>query len=486
MRSALDHLIVLAAAVALVLPATARAEPVVEVGHGQQPSAVTDAAGTLHVLWRDVTAPMVPLLYCRVPAGGSSCTPVELAHWATWFPHLLLRPQDGALIALFSTLDDVDQVLVSTDGGTTWSGPTTISAGLGDIYDAELTPDGGFVDMIRGSGIDSTFQRAPLGGGVEQRLVSLGRAESVRWPRLTHLPDGRPVVIAHFTPDRLGARVPAAGADPDVQAAWGPVGAWRQLGNTDASDADAGPTGTWLAATDEHPQPDGHPLVRIRRWGAHGFALPRTIGALARPAPASLGEADSTPFGAALDVDLAGRLHVAWTRAPQQCGGQHCLVYRRTERGGFDAPVVYPVGSDLLDQPERFAVAANSGGSGWLVWAALGDRIRAVPLVTPTRGARVGSRRIGRRRVTIPDFYGCVPSGGVFTARLRVDGRRGARIVSVRFSFDAGQPARSDRRAPYRVRFRLAFPPGTRHVVRATVRYGGGRSVSVGRTFVMC
>jgi hypothetical protein len=140
---------------------------------------------------------------------------------------------------------------------------------------------------------------------------------------------------------------------------------------------------------------------------------------------------------------------------------------------------------------ERFAVAANSGGSGWLVWDDLSDRVRAVPLVTPPRGSRVGSRRIGRRRVTVPDFYGCVPSGGVFVHRLKVDGRRGAQILSVRFFFDAGQPARTDRRAPYRISFTLAFAPGTRHVAAAVVRYRlpGSRKVRtarVGRTFVMC
>ena len=75
--------------------------------------------------------------------------------------------------------------------------------------------------------------------------------------------------------------------------------------------------------------------------------------------------------------------------------------------------------------------------------------------------------------------------------RLRVDGRRGTTIVSVRFFFDAGQPARIDHRAPWRTSFRLAFAPGTRHVAGAIVRYRllGSRTVRsarIGRTFVMC
>jgi hypothetical protein len=84
-----------------------------------------------------------------------------------------------------------------------------------------------------------------------------------------------------------------------------------------------------------------------------------------------------------------------------------------------------------------------------------------------------------------------VASGGVFVHRLRIDGRRGARIVSVRFFFDAGQPARTDHRAPFRISFRLAFAPGSRHVAAAVVRYRlpgerRVRSVRLGRTFVMC
>jgi hypothetical protein len=61
----------------------------------------------------------------------------------------------------------------------------------------------------------------------------------------------------------------------------------------------------------------------------------------------------------------------------------------------------------------------------------------------------------------------------------------------VRFFFDAGQPARTDRRPPYRISFTLPFAPGSRHVASAIVRYRlpGSRKVRkarVGRTFVMC
>ena len=49
--------------------APAGAEPVATLAQGSPPSAVTDAAGTLHVVWRQFNVPG-NLLYCRVPAGA--------------------------------------------------------------------------------------------------------------------------------------------------------------------------------------------------------------------------------------------------------------------------------------------------------------------------------------------------------------------------------------------------------------------------------
>jgi hypothetical protein len=484
-------------AVAVWGAAPAGAEPVLELGHGRQSSAVTDAAGTLHAVWRDPTSTPVsqPMFYCRVAAGGNACAPVGLTTDVRGAPRLFVRSQDGVLFVVFpgvdGTLGQTTKMMASADGGTTWSAPVNLGAGLADMDDAALSPDGGFVDTVasRVTG-EVLYQRVALGGATEQRVVSLGVKKDLRPPRVSHLPDGRPVVIAHYATGRVGARVPAAGADPDVQASWGPATAWRSIARVDASDADVGPTGSWLLATVARTAADGSFPVRTWRWGPRGFEDPHTIGALARRSGGSVGQAQPTPL-VALDVDLAGRLHAAWPLTQPACGGRLCIVYRRTDRNGFGPPIVYPVGQAAADTVQRFTIAANSGGSGWLVWDDLSDRVRAVALVTPPRGSRVGSRRIGRRRVTIPDFYGCVPTGGVFVHRLRVDGRRGARIVSVRFFFDAGQPARTDHRAPFRLAFRLGFPPGSRHVAAAIVRYRlpgerRVRSVRVGRTFVMC
>jgi hypothetical protein len=357
-------------------PTSAAAAAVVEIGAGEQPSAVTDAAGTLHIVWRDPATPNVPVRYCRVPPGGAGCAPVEIGYEAGWAPHLMLRPADGALIVVFSRNDGATMTLASGDGGATWTPAAPVGVGLGNVYDAELTPDGSAVDTVAFSVVDVRFQRVQLGGGVESRVVSLGRPRSVRAPRVTHLPDGRPVVAAQYQAHVLGTRLPARGADPDVQGAWGSSRALRRLRRADTSDADSGPIGTWLVATTEGGGPTDP--IRIWRWRARGFTPPRTIGALHRRAPTTLGRGTPGPKTVALDVAPDGRIFVAWSLLPGQCRGRHCLVYRRTGRRGFRRRVIHPVGTGTFEQPDQIRIAATTGGRGWLVWSTHAGRIRAL------------------------------------------------------------------------------------------------------------
>ena len=59
---------------------------------------------------------------------------------------------------------------------------------------------------------------------------------------------------------------------------WTTPGAWRSLAGADASAADAGPTGTWLLATNRHRTSTGTLPVRIWRWGEPlEFPLPPAL-----------------------------------------------------------------------------------------------------------------------------------------------------------------------------------------------------------------
>jgi hypothetical protein len=237
----------------------------------------------------------------------------------------------------------------------------------------------------------------------------------------------------------------------------------------------------------------GGQSLRIWRFNGRRFVKPRSLGTIGGPATSNvLGVKLVNISGKDLEQDAGGRLHVAWARY-ELCGPKRqCLVYRRNEPRGFGPPVVYPLSLGMRE-PHSIVLAPNEGGSGWMVWRpdGGGEASFATPLVTPPRGSRIGSRRIGRsRRITVPTHYACIAPGGRFVHRALVSGRRrGVTIVSVRFSFDGGQLARTDHHAPYRIVYRLSFPAGTRHVAEARVTYrlnGRTRHTSLGRAIVMC
>jgi hypothetical protein len=501
------RLFVVVAAWALALPCAAGAEPIVSLGPtAGPPSAVTDGTGTLHVVWHTYEQQGGPdmLSYCRVPAGGTTCTPTILGGFPSIVvgnPHLLLRRQDGALIVVVPGDDaqsnHVTFELVSGDGGATWSGPTIVGIGQYDIDDAALTPDGSAVDTLEDFVTSMSWQRVPVGGAAESRIVSLtaepngGGTGFVFDGNVGYLPDGRAMIVGR-SPDVGGGiryRVLRAGADPYANGSWTPWSAAPALGGVSVIAA-FGPNGIW--ALTHNSVADGASL-QVWRFDGRRFQRPRSLGTIGGRATSNV--LGATPnAGGAYDFaqDAGGRLHVASSR-PGLCGARRqCLVYRRNEPRGFGQPVVYPLPVGV-DQPQYVRLAPNEGGSGWLVWRAGfgGSPSYATPLVTPPRGSRIGSRRIGRsRRITVPTHYACVAPGGRFVHRLLVSGRRrGVRIVSVRFSFDGGQLARTDHRVPYRVVYQLPFAAGTRHVAEARVTYrlsGRVRRTSVGRAIVMC
>jgi hypothetical protein len=173
------------------------------------PSAVTDGAGTLHAVWHTYEQQSGPdtLSYCRVPAGGTACTPMILGGFPSIVvgnPHLLLRKQDGALVVVVPGNDDqarnVTFELTSVDGGTTWSGPSIVGVGQYDIDHPALTPDGSAVDTLEDFVTHMSWQRVAISSPptpAETRLVSL-----------TAEPDGRDT---SFVNSPTSATCPTAG-----------------------------------------------------------------------------------------------------------------------------------------------------------------------------------------------------------------------------------------------------------------------------------
>ena len=335
----------------------------------------------------------------------------------------------------------------------------------------------------------------PIDGGVETRSVELRHNADgsdpfqTGTPNVGQLADGRPMIVGEGTDLGVRPRV-LAGADPYVSTNWTAWSATPRLGGIGVRVA-FGPNGTWALTSGSVLYSGFH----VWKWNSTRFAKPRSLGTIGGPATSNLigGVNIGNIHLPAFAQDAGGRLHAVWDQY-QLCGTRrHCLIYRRNEPRGFGPPVVYPLPAGL-NEPRAIAIAANAGGSGWIVWsdgvAGASGADFATPLVTPPRGSRVGSKRIQRRRVTVPAHNGCIPPGGRFVHRLLVSGRRaGVRIRSVRFSFDDGALARIDRRPPFRVVYRLPFAAGTRHVARAEVTYRSGRrtrTTSVGRMIVIC
>lgn len=382
-----------AAALLLAVAGPASAAPhVVQLSPsgGGEPSAVTDAAGTLHAVWsqRPPGDPLNPYIaYCRVPAGAASCSPVELGPPPSGQvygpPTILLRPSDGALVVLATDLlpppgggIDVNTTvaIVSTDGGITWSAPAVVGYGEFAVDHAVFTPDGAAIETYNVSPNPGTYQRVPLpGGAAEQRLIGL-QSQSVSSGAhyafdsdLGHLPDGRTIVVGSTPSARLAFRVLAPGADPFAPASWAPWERGRSPVEVDGPLLGSGPSGTWLEGT-------AGGQVRVWKWRAGSFVAAARLGSDGGPSTRT-----------AFDVDPAGRRHVVWSRGSRR----PTLVYRRSTPTGFTHARIYRLGRQtgwVVDHP---VVSADAAGRGWIVWRQYpGGRVRAVALAA--RGGSMG------------------------------------------------------------------------------------------------
>lgn len=366
----------------LVVPtAGAAPKPVLGFGLGRWPSAVTDQAGILHVVW-DVAVPLAPqakTMYCRVPVGSKSCSPVELPA----VPHadrpVLLRRSDGALFVVVTgeagtELTHTTYLLSSRDGGASWSSPVSVGTGMERINSAQLSADGNAVETVGDTTDDSSFgwQRVPLTGGPEQRVVPLAsQTEDVIQPELGRLSDGRTIVAGTASGTRAAFRVLGSG-DPYTPASstpWGRVKSFQGFHPRLAS----GRSGTWVLSE------QGSRLA-VRRWNGTGFAVVRREAGGLSTRLRGLAESFD------LAVDPAGRVILAWTRSIERCGGRICLSYRRAvPPRPFGPTVTYPVGRKDSVAPWEVVVTADAKGRGWIVWrdgshADGGGLVRATPI----------------------------------------------------------------------------------------------------------
>ena len=345
---------------------SARAARVADLGAGNSATVAVDPAGNGYVLWAaddPADATHTVLAFCRLPA----CAPVLLPRppfGEAHDPHLLRRRADGALFAVAAGENGAAQYVTylwtSLDGGATWSGPAPVGGGLRNIDAAALTSDGRAIDLVQGIVSHDGFQRVPLGGAPESRLVSLlpepSGAPTVFYYSLNvaELRTGGPMLIADDHHRRTRYRL-FAGGDLYANASWTPWAAAKALHSGDPSlgDGALGPAIVTQGGV-------ASPRIYAQRWLGTRFSRRRTIGRLTLNGGA----------GPVLAQAPAGGLHAAWLVAARQCHRFDCIAYRASRRGlRFGHERRFRIGRGAAPIPRRMAIAADVAGHGWLVWS---------------------------------------------------------------------------------------------------------------------
>jgi hypothetical protein len=248
----------------------------------------------------------------------------------------------------------------SLDGGATWGGPIPVGGGLRNIDAAALTPDGTAIDLVEGIVSHDGFQRVPVSGAPESRLVPL-LAEPTGAPtifyyslNIAELPGGRPMLIADDHHRRTRYRI-FAGGDLYANAAWSPWSAARALHSGDPSlgDGALGPAIVTQGGV-------ATPRIYAQRWLGTRFSRRRAIGRLTLNGGA----------GPVLAQAPTGALRAAWLVAARRCHGFVCVAWRHSRRGlRFGRERRFRVGRGAALIPRRMAIAASGSGRGWLVWS---------------------------------------------------------------------------------------------------------------------
>jgi hypothetical protein len=374
----MTRLLALTLLAAALLVAPAGAATPVDLGRGATPDVAVDAAGTAHVVFQAGGQGPLPVDYCQIPRGATTCairTRLPLAP-TQGRPRILVRA-DGLLIVAASRNIDASwptYVLTSADGGAVWSAPVVTGTAWYDIDAIELTPDGQALDTVHvGSVTGHEFQRVPLAGPAEARVVQLEGSQWAANPALAQV-GGTTVYLRDAYDGRTLRQRTFAGGDLYAGAAW----PQRRVGRQEAMpDTASGPRGTWLATRGRQiPR-----RVRLRRLGADG------------PGPA---RAITGPAGVRrlrIAQDGRGRLHVTWLAQDEEgsvCRGRNlCLVSTRgtwkrvrgKRRLVFGRERVLARSRSRVRAPDAaLETAAGAGGGAAAVYVTNGGGVRYVRL----------------------------------------------------------------------------------------------------------
>jgi hypothetical protein len=348
--------ILLAAALLLALPASARAATPLVVGQGADPGLAVDAAGTAYLAWNGTEPSGTRTLhFCRLPRGATACAgaatiAVPDGTYSLYRPFVSVS---GPLVQVTQArygfaAGSFNQVVqfASQDGGATFAAGTPV----GTIA---------FNEAVNGPGGVAAVTFSTTGGGFFQ-LMRAGNAASALLSA-DHLydgavgvtPSGQLLTVFDDASGDAQLRLQSGAGDPNDAGTWGaPV----DIGAESYPRLAGGPAGLFLLGENANRG------LEVRKWNGTTFG----------PA-AALGTGNEAPQ-AALAQDAGGRLHAAW---PVFAAGGIELHYAVSDDGSAWQRGVIATQTD--GEPSEVRVAAAPDHVGVAAWTTAGQ-VRVLPV----------------------------------------------------------------------------------------------------------
>jgi hypothetical protein len=429
------------------------------------PRVVVDASGTGYASWADGGSGQ-PLGTCRLAPHAARCEArhtfafpgVATSEDAGNAPVLTAGGQLAVLDSRCCLLSNQKVLLISTDHGTTFTGPTPI------VADHASGMTGNLLDLpggTLGAGspeqlLTSSTNSASGGGSIQANalapaasdpgwytppVASGSLSESIGRSGSTLLA----VYTSQTTPHYSVFWVRDQGGDPNAAASWT---APQPLSPAPSLDSNAqlasGPAGIIVARSIATPG-DNERLV-VQRFTGSGWSKPVAI---TNDAAGQRFAITQTPTGIVYviwkDTDESLRYAVARNRSATKFGKSVKLA----TKGEIESP----------------QIAVNGEGAGWATWTDdhSPSHVSALPIVPRPKVTRAGALSLQTPRE-------CVAIGGSFPVTLAVSGK--VKVAGVQFSVSGGK-TKAVARSPYRAT--LTLKAASKAVVAARVRLPSAR-----------
>lgn len=464
--------LVLALAIAAIVPAAASAATPFEFGVGAHPDMAVDTAGVAHVVWDESSGSSAtpdPLHYCRLLPGASACSGEQVLHPpldAIGRSSYVFAPSAGrVVIATYRCCGTGEGVWAyqSTDGGQSFDAGHQLGT-----LDFEQNAAFGPGDAITG-GSRTAVQEMPLAGAPATTEADLDAGFSVPTDGSV-APFGASLVHVatdgdHASFNRL------TGSDPNDAGSWT---AATQLGPAEDPRLAAGPAGTLLLLGVGQP---GSTRLVVRKYDGAGFGAPVTISETGDPIfPDLYAEPQTGTFYATwIDNRTPNQLKFASSKDGVTWSQQHVLIT-----------------GDEPDNAFNLQIAAGPNGKGFVVYDRNGDngKLAAVPFDANASSSSGGGSSgvnggagetpvqhvtVGGQVITLLAPKRCVKPGTRIRLRVthrqkvRLSPKRRVKIVYVIFNLD--KVKKKDAKAAFRKDFSTnGFKASSRHKVGAKIK----------------